>query len=150
MFLDFCREEIPFWIPFNGVNIPKQAVKAGIDGAQKLYIGRAHHSGSVTPGKIPENDKLCFIPWGTIANIKDDYEILISPSEANWVAAENGAVPTNAFPGGSSKQGETLYIGRVKHEGTVTVGKVQPSHGVCYIAFGDKELNFDKYEVLVV
>jgi Protein of unknown function (DUF3421) len=52
--------------------------------------------------------------------------------------------------GGKSEGGEDLYVGRVKHDGAVTVGKVQPSHNTCYIPFYGKELGFTEYEVLVV
>jgi len=31
----------------------------------------------------------------------------------------------------------------------MTVGKVQQSHGVCYIPYGGEELSFPDYEVLV-
>lgn len=125
-------------------------MKGGKEGNQKVFIGRAHHSGSVTPGKVLEIDKTCFIPWGCVSNKKDDYEILMCSSNYNWVSAERGEVPVNAFPAGHSEQGETLYIGRVLHNRNLIVGKIQPSHRVCYIAFGAQELNFKKYEVFVV
>jgi hypothetical protein len=50
---------------------------------------------------------------------------------------------------GESEDGESLFVGRVQHEGTVTVGKVQPSHGVCYISYAGQELGFNEFEVLV-
>jgi len=145
-----CREEIPFWVPFDHQQIPKEAVKGGKEGNQTIYIGRAHHCGSVTPGKVLEVDRTCIIPWGTISNEKHDYEILMCSSAYNWTAAEKGSVPVNAFSAGQSEQGETLYIGRVFHNGDLIVGKVQPSHRVCYISSGTEELNFQKYEVFVV
>lgn len=125
-------------------------MKGGEEGGQKLFIGRAHHQNSLTPGKVPERDKICVLPWGTISNTHDDFELLIFPGEASWVHCESGNVPQNGFPCGNSEQGETLYIGRVLHEGALIVGKVQPSHRVCYIAFGPREASFRKYEVLVV
>lgn len=148
--LGMFREEIPFWIPFDGTDIPKRAVKGGKEGGQTLYIGRSQHNGSLTPGKVTEVDKVCFIPWGTLSNEKRDFEILVCSSDFNWVAADSGNVPVNAFAAGKSEQGETLYIGRVMHEGNLVVGKIQPSHRVCYIASDQVELNFNKYEVFVV
>ncbi|CRK86359.1 CLUMA_CG000082, isoform A [Clunio marinus] len=144
------EEEVPFWIPFHGEIIPKNTVKGGKENNQKLYIGRSHHHGSLTPGKVLESERNCIIPWGTISNVKEDFEILICSTNYNWVAAENGSVPINAFPAGHSEQGETLFIGRVFHEGSLIVGKIQQSHRVCYIPHNDEELNFCKYEVLVV
>lgn len=149
MISEFCREEIPFWVPFDG-KIPKSAIKAGNEGNQTLYIGRAEHNGSLTPGKVMEIDKTCKIPWGSISNSKDDFQVLICASDFNWVAARDGFVPSNGFPAGHSEQGETIFIGRVMVQGSLLVGKVQPSHGVCYVASENTELNFRKYEVFVV
>lgn len=50
---------------------------------------------------------------------------------------------------GETEDGEPLFVGRVQHEGTVTIGKVHPSHGVCYISYAGQELGFEAYEVLV-
>lgn len=87
---------------------------------------------------------------GTIANSKDQYEILIGGSEKNWVVAKRGDAPLNAFEAGHSEQGETLFIGRYKHANQVIAGKVQPSHHVCYIPFDGHELNSRDYEVFVI
>lgn len=54
-----------------------------------------------------------------------------------------------ALPGGQSEDGEPLYIGRVIHDGALTVGKVQPSHGCLYIPYGGQELSFKEYEILL-
>lgn len=50
---------------------------------------------------------------------------------------------------GETEDGEPLFVGRAQHEGTVTIGKVQPSHGVCYISYAGQELAFADFEVLV-
>lgn len=67
----------------------------------------------------------------------------------NWVRVGGSNIPPNAIPGGESEDGEPLYVGRVHHEGSVTTGKVQQSHGVCYISFAGEELAHPEYEVLV-
>lgn len=68
----------------------------------------------------------------------------------NWVVARDGTAPLNAFEAGHSEQGEKLFIGRFKHLGEIVVGKVQPTHRVCYIPFDDRELNSNQYEILVI
>lgn len=149
-FLEICREEVPFWVSFDG-EIPKYAIKAGQEGNNEtLYIGRAHHRGSLTPGKVNGDNKTCKIPWGTLSNEITDYEVLVCANDFSWVAAKDGNVPVNAFSAGHSEQGETLFIGRVLHQGSLLIGKIQPSHGVCYVAHENSELNFRKYEVFVV
>lgn len=58
-------------------------------------------------------------------------------------------IPPNAVPAGNTEDGEVLFVGRANHEGTVTIGKVQPSHKVLYIPFGGQEVPVPEYEVLV-
>lgn len=65
------------------------------------------------------------------------------------MSTSGGNIPDNAIPGGETEDGEPLFIGRVEHEGTMTIGKVQPSHSVCYIPFAGSEVAFPDYEILV-
>lgn len=51
-----------------------------------------------------------------------------------WVASSDGTVVENAVVGGQDPDGETYYIGRVNVDGRIIVGKIHPSHHVCYIA----------------
>lgn len=46
------------------------------------------------------------------------------PQRVRWVENGNGSTPPNAIPGGRTSSGETLYIGRAKHQGSLTPGKV--------------------------
>lgn len=78
---------------------------------------------------------------------KTDFEILVG--EGQWAPAAGSDIPPNALPAGESESGEPLFVGRVPHEGTLTVGKVHPSHGVCYISFAGQELGFESYEILI-
>lgn len=65
---------------------------------------------------------------------------------ACWVEAQGGEIPPNATPGGFDN--EQLYVGRAKHEGALIPGKIVPSHGVCYVAWGGLEHGKSEYEVL--
>ncbi len=66
-----------------------------------------------------------------------------------WEQSSGGADVRNALAAGKSADGEILFIGRVYHENTLTVGKVHPSHGVCYVPYDGEELSFGAYEILV-
>ena len=90
---------------------------------------------------------MCYVAWGGGEHGKQDYEVLVG-GQGNWVASLGGNVPESAMQAGKSEDGEPLYIGRVKHEGIITIGKVQPSHKVCYIPYAGKEYNYHGYEVL--
>lgn len=61
-----------------------------------------------------------------------------------------GAVPFNAVKGGHTINGETLYIGRAHWQGSLTVGKIHPSHQTLYIPYGGQEVPIKaNYEVLI-
>ncbi|KAH8019170.1 hypothetical protein HPB51_017397 [Rhipicephalus microplus] len=68
----------------------------------------------------------------------------------SWVPNSDGALPTGAVQGGVCASGEPLYIGRAYHEGTLTIGKVQPSRRCLSIPYGGEEHCSSDYEVLVV
>lgn len=63
--------------------------------------------------------------------------------------ASGGNVPDRSVATGE-ENGESLFIGRAQHEGSLTVGKIHPSHGVIYIPFGGQEIAYPEYEVLVI
>lgn len=79
----------------------------------------------------------------------DNYEVLCGVT-GNWVRVARDKIPENALKGGYSESGEILYVGRSKHHGHFTPGKVQKSHQVCYIPFGGKEISYQAFEVFVV
>lgn len=41
-----------------------------------------------------------------------------------WVESRDGAVPPNAVVAGNTVEGETLFVGRAKYQGSLTPGKV--------------------------
>lgn len=56
-----------------------------------------------------------------------DVSQILTGGGVHWVQSIEGQIPPGAVPGGNTEDGETLYIGRAKHEGTQTVGKVNIS-----------------------
>jgi len=139
------------WVPTNGSNIPPHAVHGGQDSSgETLYIGRARHDDDIVPGKVVASHSCCYVPWGGEENSHRDYEILVAQSESEfaWEQAAEGRLPAGAVQGGNTSS-QPLYIGRAHHEGSMTIGKIQPSHGVCYISYGGKEIPYRQYEVLV-
>jgi len=135
------------WVPARGGQVPPEAVEGGFDGEQ-LYIARAHHEGALIPGKLLPSHNVVYIPWGGAEHAKDEYEVLCSAS-GNWFPVSGANMPPNALPAGQSESGESLFIGRANHNGTITIGKVQPSHGCCYIPYGGQEISYADYEVFI-
>jgi len=140
------------WVPTNASNIPPHAVHGGSDSSgETLYIGRSRHGNDVIPGKVVPSHGCCYVPWGGEENRHGEYEILIAQNESefDWVPSAGGQVPAGAVQGGHTESGEPLFIGRHRHEGSLTIGKVQPSHSCCYISYGGQEISYRDYEVLV-
>ena len=73
-----------------------------------------------------------------------------SKSLYKWIPSKNGEIPQRAIPGGYTGDGETVYIGRVVHDGKMICGKVHPSHRVLYVAHEGKECAHPTYEILVM
>ncbi|GBP16976.1 hypothetical protein EVAR_101991_1 [Eumeta japonica] len=71
-----------------------------------------------------------------------------SPSMVRWIQSSNGCVPAGAVPAGNTVQGETLYVGRAKYQGSLTPGKLHPSHRMMYMSYGGQEIPHNAYEVL--
>lgn len=136
------------WVPVSGTEIPDNAFIGGEDSGEVQYVGRAHHEGALIPGKAVKSHGVCYVAWGGGEHGKDSYEVLVG--SGNWVQTSGDAIAPNALPGGESEDGEPLFVGRVAHEGTMTVGKVHPSHGCCYISYGGQELAFSDYEILTI
>ncbi|CAD5110639.1 DgyrCDS23 [Dimorphilus gyrociliatus] len=67
-----------------------------------------------------------------------------------WVRSNNGSIPPNAVVAGNDTSGETLFVGRAWYNqvSNFLPGKIVPSHGVCYVPFGGKEIGISEYEVL--
>jgi len=138
------------WVSSSGSNAVEGALKGGDDNGNDLYVARAKHEGATIPGKLLVDHGVCYIPWGCEEHGKDEYEVLVIPEDqVSWVATSGETVPSNAIPGGVAADGETLYVGRAPHEGTVTIGKVHPSHAVLYISYGGAEHSYSEYEILV-
>jgi len=68
------------------------------------------------------------------------YELEFEPSSS-------GRCPAHAVPGGT-ENGETLYIARAQHGGSIVPGKLHCSHRTAYIPYGGQEHRKTNYEIL--
>jgi len=135
------------WVAASNGQIPPSAFAGGEDNGEPVYVVRANFNGGLLPGKLVPSHGQAYIPWGGAENPVQQYEVLCD-FPGQWLATSGGNIPPNAVPAGQSEDGEALYIGRVVHDGALTVGKIQPSHGVLYIPYGGQEMSFSDYEVL--
>jgi hypothetical protein len=128
---------------------PPGAIIGGNDSdGTPIYVGRCFHEGDQMPCKAMPGKKVAYCCYNGQEIAKYSYEILCN-GNTSWVHSSHGSVPPNAVSGGRTSAGEPLYIGRTWHQGSLTVGKIHPSHGSLYIPYGGAEIPFKQYEVLI-
>lgn len=128
---------------------PDGAIVAGYDEDNTpLHVARAFHHGDIIPGKHVMKQQLVYVAYGGQEHSKQYFEILCN-GNVQWVEAAHGHVPPHAVVGGYTSDGETLFIGRAHFRGSLTPGKVQPSHRTLYIPFGGSEVAIEEYEILI-
>ncbi|KAK9731957.1 Protein of unknown function (DUF3421) [Popillia japonica] len=136
------------WVQATSGQVPPNAFGGGEDNGEPMYVIRGTFNDGLIPGKLLSSHGCAYVPWGGNENGINTYEVLCD-FNGDWIDCSGGNIPPNALTAGQSEDGEPLYVGRVLHEGTMTVGKVQQSHGVCYIPYGGNELGFPDYQILV-
>jgi hypothetical protein len=137
----------PCWVPASNGQVPPDAVEGGTDGGETIFVARARHEGDLIPAKLKPSHGVAYVAYGGGEHGKSDYEVLVG-CRPQWMRSQGNSIPPQAVPAGETSGGEPLFVGRAHHEGTLTLGKVQPSHGVCYIPYGGQEIAYDSYEVL--
>lgn len=135
------------WIKYED-SMPKNAVCGGHE-HEMLFVARGGVRGSLTPGKYVSSKAAVFIPWGGTTYKLTNVEILCG-YDCVWTPSWADNIPVGAVEAGYSEvDREPLYVGRVKHNGFIIPGKVQPSHKVCYIPYKNEEKAFKYYEILI-
>ncbi|KAL7015574.1 hypothetical protein ACKWTF_016529 [Chironomus riparius] len=138
------------WVASSNGHAPKGAVIAGntVTG-EPLAIGRAHHEGSLTPGKIHKSHGCLYLPFGGAEQSTLYYEVLVCPQKANWISTSAHApLPSNAIHAGTDSDGTSIYVGRCYHEGDLIPAKVLPSKNIAYVSYNGQEIPKHSYEVL--
>lgn len=128
--------------------MPDNAILGGYDANNaSIYVGRAIHNGEQLPAKIIPKMEVAYISYNGIEIPKYQFDVLCG-GKVSWNESGHGAIPPGAINGGRTNTGEKFYIGRVAHMGSLTLGKIIPSHGKLYITFGGKEIQFKTYQIL--
>ncbi|XP_025201272.1 uncharacterized protein LOC112598849 isoform X1 [Melanaphis sacchari] len=138
------------WVPCNsGDPLPRGAVHAGTDkGGDPLYAGRAFYEGDLLPAKINPSHSSAYVCWGGMEHALSHFEVLCHANVA-WQTAQGNHIPPNAIVVGATVNGEKLYMGRTLHDGTLTPGKIHPSHGTLYIPYNGEEVSVTEYEIMI-
>lgn len=99
------------------------------------------------PQLVPSH-KGCYVAWGGKEELVKHYEVLCN-TDGDWQETRKSEIPLRALEAGYTETGEKLYIGRVPHKKSYTLGKVHPSHKCCYISFAGKEIAYKAYDIFV-
>jgi hypothetical protein len=122
--------------------IPADALAAGREGADTMYVCQADHQGGIHPGKIRKGFDGCNIGWGGKEVRVPSYSVLTM----NWAPdAPNGV----AVVGGNESDGQPLYLCRARHQGGVHPGKTRQEFGGCNIGWGGAEVTVPDYTILL-
>lgn len=142
------------WVPTTATtasHLTGKAVVGGHEGwdGSPLWVIRAWHNGDLIPGKFSIRHNAASIMYSGKEIGVQNIEVLVArPENLRWIPASNGNIPPGAIPGGRTSSGETLYVGRARHQLSITPGKVHPSHNSCYISFAGSEVAYKIYDVL--
>lgn len=176
----FFKAEPYYWVKSGSYSgYPNKAVVAGQDDDGKdVWVGRAKHDGQWTPAKVAHHKQTAYVPYGGKEHVKKDYEVnciyLYLFAIENWfqycqhiekilVEAHDGpgllwvereghyGIPAGAI---SSKgwifTGESLYVGRAKHDGKLIPGKISPDLKCIFVPYGGLEHKITTtHEILV-
>ncbi|CRK93742.1 CLUMA_CG007270, isoform A [Clunio marinus] len=138
------------WVGSSNGHVPPGAVLAGNQSTgEPLYVGRAHHEGSLTVGKILQGHGCIYIPFNGQEHPILHYEVLVGQAKAQWVhASSHGPMPPNPIFAGTETDGSPIYIGRCFHNGDQLPAKVIPNQNVAYVTFDGQVIPKYSYEVL--
>ncbi|XP_046684230.1 natterin-3-like isoform X2 [Homalodisca vitripennis] len=114
-----------------------------------LYVGRAMHEGDLLPAKVRADGMTAYVSYGGREFPEHQFEILASHHVA-WQHSSNGEINNQAMVVGNTRQGEPLYAGRAWYNGSITLGKVHPSHKCLYIPFNGQEIRINEYEIMLL
>lgn len=76
------------WVGSSNGHVPAGAVLCGnTSTGEPLYIGRAHHEGSLTPGKIHKTHGCLYIAFGGMEHSILHYEVLVAQTRSKLDAS---------------------------------------------------------------
>lgn len=138
------------WVAASPGYTPPDAVYGGHDNDMApLLVCRAYIAGHHVPGKAAPSRGCAYIAHAGREIIDSRYEVLIGQGKYHWVPGYNGSIAPGAVEAGRAHNGEPVYVGRARYMGSLTPGKLQPSHRCLHMPYGGQEVRINSYEILV-
>lgn len=139
-----------------GIGSPslKMALKCGNDEFNnEIYLGRVFNNNSMKIVSVIPARKKAITAFDGREWLAHSFAVLKQNSSYGWkFISENKNIPKNAVEGGFDKNGDKVYIGRVKYEGAVILGTLYAKNGMLSLPFKGTEVEISQevgYEVLV-
>lgn len=87
------------WLASSNGHVPDGAVRTGcLPTDEPLYVGRAAHNGSITPGKIIRSQGCLYFPYGLIEHHAQQYEVLVHNVTDQLAVAPNPVLHSMRAP----------------------------------------------------
>jgi Protein of unknown function (DUF3421) len=121
------------WVTGRSGSVPTDAVKAGSDNNDDLYVCRTN----LGNGKLHPQYKNCYVPYGSTNQAFTTYEVLVG-NNLRWVPLA-GSIPQNSISGGRERNGDPLYVCRSRlpvGKKQLTPGKYSAVNKICYLPYG--------------
>jgi len=107
---------------------------------------RAHHEGSLVPGKLVEGHTQAYVSWGGQEHSKEEYEVLLQQDSLCWVEWY-GELPASALICGH-EEGNELYAVKGVVNSTDVLGKYHKKNQMAYASWGGDEKELEQFQVL--
>ena len=134
-----AKSEDVKWEPCFGGGCPRNAFVTGAqDQGKSLFVARALHEGSMTPGKLHQDHNACYVSWGGKEHGKKEYEVLIQQPGLTWVRWSGGQIHPSAVVVGYERDAP-LHSIKGKVNGVDVLGKYHSKYKTGYFPFGGKE-----------
>ncbi|KAF9649654.1 hypothetical protein BDM02DRAFT_3113500 [Thelephora ganbajun] len=142
------------WVLVSGREIPGNAIEAGKEHDNALYIARAYVEDGLYVGKAGRHlAQGAEIGRQHKSYALQVYEVLIGdPRAVHWVGTHGLPNPQNLgarhVDAGVDLHGHQIFIAQVSHNGGIHPARASGGASGAYLAYGDKELAFQEYRVL--
>lgn len=133
----------------NGGTAPNAVVTGCTGDGEPMYIGRGHHCGSLTVGKVHASHGCLYIPYGGQEVRLTNYEVLVRQPTDTWVPTSMCNAPAGAVVAGHDSDGTVIYVSRSMHNGCMMPAKFIPNRSEAYVACEGNEIHKSNVEVLV-
>jgi Protein of unknown function (DUF3421) len=121
-----------------------EAVTKGVYAGDQIYVGGGFHPSSGSSAPTMLYNGLCYYAWGSNEHVLNNCMYLVNqPGNFEWIPSSNGVHELGAVTYSG------VPVGRVKHAGTMRVGKISTGGGRIYYTYAGKEYDVTSYEALV-